>query len=255
MSGLCPDTFYCEGATGSHGYSAISTKLILTLRYVGLISAVLSVFGTAIILFAYCVFKDLRRGTAQTIIALLALADLGTALGSLLGISNFMTYSPSTKLELELSDACWIFHNICEIQAFLAFWCGISSSIWSAVLAVHFLLATILDRSRWTAKLMPFYNIVAWTSPLVILLPLLITRKLGYTPTYQTSCYIANDGKEVLNAAQVIKESAVWIIAATSAVIIFACYTIITIYLYRKVSGYYLLFDIGIISANHMTYS
>ena len=71
---------------GSDGYDAISAELHNIPHYAGIVSAV---FGTTIILLAYFAFKDLRRGTAQTIIMLLALADLGAALGSLLGTGNF----------------------------------------------------------------------------------------------------------------------------------------------------------------------
>ena len=233
MKGLCPDSFKCED--GSHGYAAISSKWILIPHYAGIVSTVLSVLGVFIILLAYGAFKDLRKGTAQTIIALLALADLGTALGSLVGIGNFLTYyrSNETRFEGSVDEACWVFHNICEIQAFVAFWCGISSSIWSAVLAVHFLIVTIVRHSRWTERLMPLYNIVAWTLPTVILLPLLITGRLGYTPTYQTTCYLAIGGK--LNAAQVMKTSAIWIVVLTCAIITAVCYTVIAVYLYGKV--------------------
>ena len=93
--GLCPNLNDCED--GSNGYDAISTELHVIPHYAGIVSAILSVFGVAIILIAYFAFKDLRSGIAQTIIVLLALADLGTALGSLLGIGNFLVYKYLTN--------------------------------------------------------------------------------------------------------------------------------------------------------------
>ena len=128
--GLCPNLFECDD--GSDGYDAISAKLHMIPHYVGIVSAVLSVFGAAIILLAYCTFKDLRRG-------------------------------------IESSETCWIFQTLCEIQAFASISCIISSCIWNAALAVHFLLATVLPRSRRIDRLMPLYNIVAWTLPIMIL--------------------------------------------------------------------------------------
>ena len=229
--GLCPNLFECED--GSDGYDAISADLLMIPHYAGIVSAVLSVFGVAIILLAYCAFKDLRRGTAQIIITLLALADLGAALGSLLGIGNFLMYKYSNS---ESSETCWIFQNLCKIQAFASVWCGISSCIWNAILAVHFLLATVLHHSRWTDRLIPLYNIVAWTLPFMILLPLLITGKLGYTrrtPTYQTSCYVVHNQHNSANHVDL----AIGLVPLICAVITALCYTFITISLYRKVGG------------------
>ena len=113
-------------------------------------------------------------------------------------------------------------------------WACFSSCIWNAVLAVHFLLATVLHRSRWTDRLMPLYNIVAWTLPIMMLLPLLIVGNLGYTPTYQTSCYIANNKWNLA----VYEAPAIGIVPLICAVTTALCYTFIIISLYRKVGGY-----------------
>ena len=48
--------------------------------------------GAALILFAYCAFKDLRKETAQKIITLLAFADIGTAVSLMLGKLNLFVY-------------------------------------------------------------------------------------------------------------------------------------------------------------------
>ena len=148
MEGLCPDSYYCED--GSHGYAAINSKLLVVHGVGGVVSSVLSIVGATTILLAYCAFKDLRKRKAQTIITLLSLADMGTAFGCLLGITNhYITKS---------NDACWIFYNICQIQAYFVMWCAMSSSIWSTVLAMHFLLASLFSEPRWTDRLLPLYN-------------------------------------------------------------------------------------------------
>ena len=136
----------------------------------------------------------------------------------------------------ESSEICWIFQDLCEIQAFASIWCGMSSCIWNAVLAVHFLLATVLHRSRWTDRLMPLYNVVAWILPCMILLPLLITGKLGYTLTYQTSCYIADNKQNSSSAVHVTPVLGIVPFICTFITVI--CYSFISISLYRKVSGY-----------------
>ena len=234
MEEFCPGSYHCED--DSHGYTAINSKLLPIQDVAALISSVLSIVGASIILLAYCAFKDLRKGTAQTIITLLALADMGTALGCLLGIANHLTYN---HFQGTSSSACQIFSNICEIQATVFLWCGISSSIWSVVLAVHFLLATVLNDSRWTERLIPLYNIVAWSLPIVILLPLLITGQLGYTPTYRVICYIsASSSAKESKGVEIVEESVVWVVVLLSVIIMAASYAAIFTVIYSKVHNY-----------------
>ena len=90
MEGLCPDSYYCEDER--RGYAAINSKLLLIQGIISIVSFVLSIVGATIILLAYCAFKDLRKGTAQTVITLLSLADMGTAFGCLLGTVNYYNY-------------------------------------------------------------------------------------------------------------------------------------------------------------------
>ena len=229
MDGLCPDSYYCEEER--HGYAAISSKLLPIQDIACLVSTVLSVVGATIILLAYCAFKDLRKGTAQTIITLLSLADMGVAFGCLLGLTNRYIIQGMNN-----NRACWVFYNICQIQAFFTMWCAMSSSIWSTVLSVHFFLASLLVESRWTERLLPLYNIIAWTSPIFIALPLLITGHLGYTPTYLSLCYIsassyANEPK----GAVVIEEGAVWLELLLSSFITSVCYSATFVLIYIKV--------------------
>ena len=143
MEGLCPDSYFCED--GSHGYAAINSKLLVIPDVGGVVSSVLSIVGTTLILLAYCAFKDMRKRKAQTIITLLSLADMGTAFGCLLGITNRYIFQRTNS---DNSSACWIFDNICQIQSYFIMWCVMSSSIWSTVLAVHFLLASLLSEPR-----------------------------------------------------------------------------------------------------------
>ena len=235
MDGQCPDSFYCDGGI-SHGYGAISSKLLWVQDYAGLISSVLSVIGASIILLAYFAFKDLRKGTAQTIITLLALADLGAALGFLLGVGNFLTYYHLKGTNSDLISACSTFGTICEVQSFIALWCFISSSIWSTILALHFVLATVFDHSSWTARMLPLYNIVAWILPLIVLLPLLVGGKLGYTPTYRAFCYIsASANNKETEVVEVFEESVIWALILVFTVITAISYAILLAHILRKV--------------------
>ena len=233
MEGLCPDSYYCEDER--RGYAAINSKLLPIQDILGTVSSVLSIVGATIILLAYCAFKDLRKGTAQTIITLLSLADMGTAFGCLLGIVNYYNYI-FQRMNSDNSGACWIFDNICQIQASFTFWCIVSSSIWSTVLAVHFLLSLLLSDSRWTVRLLPLYNIVAWTLPIIIILPLLITGQFGYSPGYPSFCYIsastsANEPKGLV----FFKQNVIGVELLLSSLITIVCYAATFALIYLKV--------------------
>ena len=140
---------------------------------------------------AYYAFKDLRKGTAQTIIAVLAMADILLALSVMFGASIHLAYGTATRIDDLLSDRqCYIFDTLCQIQAFMTMWTLGCSFIWTSVLALHFLLVTVCTRSTWPHKLMPLYNIVAWLVPLFYTLPLLILGKFGYTPSNTWTCFV-----------------------------------------------------------------
>lgn len=241
MSGRCPAEFYCYD--GSHGYSTINRALLQMMpACVGIVSATVSMLGAGLILVAYCAFKDLRIGVAQKIITLLALADVGTALSLLLGIVNFLVYdcrhhsgahTPSQEERL-----CWQFDTVCQIQAFTAIACISSSHIWTAALAIHFLLATILNSTNWSERLIPLYAIVAWTLPIAIALPILITGKLGYTPTFQASCFISAEvtQHDISKVALTVEDIAVVAVEALSTIIIVVCYMVIFTYICSQVN-------------------
>ena len=118
MEGLCPNLYTCKD-----GYAAINSNMLLIQDGAGLISSSLSVVRSTIILLAYCAFEDLRKGAAQKMTTLLALADLGTALGCLLGIANYFSYYFLHGTNSDKSSACRIFYNI---KSKLPFSCGVA---------------------------------------------------------------------------------------------------------------------------------
>ena len=239
LEGRCPDEFHC--LDGSHGFSAVNNlRLVPVISF--FISAIVSMMGAILIVFAYCAFKDLRKGTAQTIITLLAFADIGTAGGYLLGILNLLVYNhyhSDTSINME-SSACVNFYIICQIQAFIVLGFSVSGYTWTALLAIHFLLATVLSQSSWTERLIPFYNVVAWTLPIIISLPLLLSVKFGYTPTYQTTCFISAYAAEHERSKVILslEEEIIWGVEAVCAIITIACYVVIFAYIRCKVRMY-----------------
>ena len=238
LEGKCPDEFHCRD--GSHGYSAISDSYKILVPVVAVcISAIVSMLGAALILLAYCTFKDLRKGTAQKIITLLALADIGTAVSLMLGCLNQLVYRHyrSDISEYKENSACLNFYIICQIQAFLAIGFSLSGYAWTALLSVHFLLATVLSHSSWTERLMPLYNTVAWILPIIVSLPLLLFGKLGYTPTYPTICYVSSyvAEHESSKAKFTVEEEIAWDVEAVCAIITVVCFIIIIVCIRFKV--------------------
>ena len=186
MEGRCPDTFYCNN--GTRAYSVIGTTLLIVPAYIALVSSSLSCLGAALIVCAYCAFKDLRKGITQTIVTLLALADLGTAVTGILGASLFIGYD---HLVQKSEKECYFFDTICQIQGFMTMWSLIYEFIWTSILAIHLSLVTAFNHSTWINKLLPLYNIIGWMVPLPLTLPLLFLDKFGYNPDFQWTCLLS----------------------------------------------------------------
>ena len=186
-SPTCPGDFYCSD--GSHGYSAIPQGLHSLPACAALVSSSLSLLGAALNMTAYCAFKDLRKGTAQTIIAVLSMADFLLASSCIFGASIHLAYGTTTSADSD-NDDCYIFDTLCQVQAFVIFWTLGSSYTWSAILAVHFFLVTVCSHSTWPHKLMPLYHIVGWLVPLAYSLPMLPHSDLGFNPAYTWTCSV-----------------------------------------------------------------
>ena len=185
---ICPKAFYCSD--GSHGYSAIPSGLHSLPTYAALISSSLSLMGAALNMIAYCAFKDLRKGTAQAIIAVLAMADFLLALSIVFGASIHLAYGTNTSDDLFSDQECTNFDILCQLQAFVTIWLLGSSFTWTSVLALHFFLVTVCTHSTWPHKLMPLYNIVAWLVPLIYSLPMLLLGNFGYAPSNTWTCFM-----------------------------------------------------------------
>ena len=188
---ICPGDFHCSD--GSHRYSVIPPALHYIPAYAALISSSLSVMGAALNMIAYCAFRDLRKGTAQTIIAVLAMADFVLALAGIFGASIQLAYGTiitnSTDDMLSAKD-CYNFDTLCQIQAFVGMWMVGCTFTWTSLLTLHFFLVTVCTRSTWPHKLMPLYSILAWLVPLLCTLPMLLLRKLGYANYLTWTCFV-----------------------------------------------------------------
>lgn len=189
---LCPGVINC-----STHKDLVSFDLGRVPSYLSISSSTLSCLGSSLILFAYFTLKDIRTG-AQKVITLLAVADFFTAFGYIVGSINFLTHFNRTS-------NCEIFKDLCEIQSFVTTWSTMCSYCWTCILAFYFFLILVFNKSILAAKLVPIYNIIAWIGPLLIVLPLLLTRNLGYAP-YVTSnwCYIKDTHYDLLSDPKTI---------------------------------------------------
>jgi G protein-coupled receptor 157 len=176
----CPKHLNC-----SQYHGKVSLDIGLTPTYFSLTSSSLSCLGSLLILLAYAVLKDMRTG-AQKVITLLAVADFFTAAGYILGGVNYLSHFGETD-----KARCTRFHQLCEIQSFVTTWSTMSSYWWTSILAFYFFLVLVFHRSTLAGKLLPLYNVLAWATPLAIVLPLLLTGNLGYAPYVASNwCYI-----------------------------------------------------------------
>lgn len=152
--------------------------------YFSIASCSLSCSGSLLIFVAYFALKGIRN-VAQKIITLLALADFFTATGYLLADWNYLKYTVTR------SQSCQIFSAVCEVQSFVTSWSSICSFGWTCALALHLYLLLSARKQFSLSNFLVWENLVIWIFPLLILLPLLVTSKLGYS-TYATSnwCFI-----------------------------------------------------------------
>ena len=185
LESVCPHRFNCSDRAGE------SFDIGLTPTYLSFTSSSLSCLGSVLILLAYALLRDLRTG-AQKIITLLAIADFFTAFGYILGGVNYLRH-----FDLIDPSKCRHFHTFCAIQSFITTWSTMCSYLWTSILAFHFFLVLVFNKSSLAGRLLPLYNLVAWAGPLLIVLPLLVTGNLGYAPYVASNwCYIKDEKYE-----------------------------------------------------------
>ena len=207
----CPGNFTCTGIN----YTKLETNVP---TYFSLISCSLSVVGSLLIFISYFALKGIRN-VAQKIITALAVADLFTALGYILAGWNTLANSSSEK--------CPTFKDVCQVQSFITSWSSLSSFGWSCALALHFYLLLKVKQKSWLAKLFYWENLFLWLSPLVVLVPLLVTNWLGYSLMAVSNwCFIRSNNNKKLETALVFLGGKLWEIL--SYIFVGVAYTLTT---------------------------
>ncbi len=183
---FCPGNFTnCQALSGTSTVRSIFLGIEPT--YVSLVSCSFSVLGSLLIVFSYWRWKDIRTGS-HTVVTWLAIADMFTAGGYILGSANFIKYYdlPSGTF------ACVHFQQICKIQSFLTTWSSMSSFVWTAYLAIYIYLTLVRGRIILANRLIPLVHVIAWIGPFFIAYPLLIVKKLGLSRVSASNwCFVS----------------------------------------------------------------
>ena len=164
-------TYDCGNRTVESLAGSLATCFILVA------SSAMSCLGTILILIAYAALKDIRKG-AQTIITILALADLVYSISLIVaGINYFVYYNRRTV-------KC-----TSKIQGFVTLLGSWSTFVWTSAVAFYFFMLYVFKALSLAMKLMPLYNILAWGLPVTIALPLLIFRQTWTLPWLASVLY------------------------------------------------------------------
>ena len=133
-------------------------------RAIFVTSAILSIFGSLLILTTYNGYKDIQS-PARHIIACLSLADLFTVLVNFYGVFT----RPGGYEE-----------KTCILQSFIGGGAAMSSYLWTMVLAIYLYVGLVKDNSEIFEKLLhPWFHLLCWLLPLGINIIALFLNKLG----------------------------------------------------------------------------
>eukprot|EP01084_Bolivina_argentea_P051886 95383_1 len=145
-----------------------ATNLEEGIRWVSVISCLLSIFGSIFIILIYCAYPSLRK-PARRLLLWLSVTDLGTALSymiTILGCYNCKNCSSNMQLLFTISGVFW----------------PVSSFLWTDCIAVYVFGASY--QKQWinsTKKLFTSFHIISWIIPFILILILII---LFYTNAY-----------------------------------------------------------------------
>eukprot|EP00731_Ephydatia_muelleri_P015045 Em0008g765a len=143
---------------------------------IAIASSTVSCLGSIAIIISYIAVKEFRTN-AQTIIMLLAIADLFTSFGYIVGSVNFLTHWD--KNVTSTAD-CHTFNVMCQAQSYLTTWSSICSQAWTCLLAAYLLLVT-LRPTKLGVRALVLSNVLVWGLPLVPVSVLVGKQHLGYS--------------------------------------------------------------------------
>ena len=236
----CPHTYDCQNIDTTENDTYVSFDIGRAPSYVAIASSTLSCLGSFLIFATFLLLKDMRTG-AQKIITFLAIADLISAAGYILGSINFLVHFDQNN-----TQSCFVFDVLCRIQASITSWSSLSSFCWTLILAFYFYMVIVYNRKPLASRLLPLYHIIAWIGPLFVIVPLAGSLKLGYA-RYAASnwCFVAentsnttsvenNDTRTIVTFVFIFVAGKLWEILTYIGVILI--YALITVHLWRVIT-------------------
>ena len=203
-------------------------------------SAILSIFGSLLILITYNGYKDIQS-PARHIIACLSLADLFTVLVNFYGVFT----KPGGYREIT-----------CILQSFIGGGAAMSSYLWTMVLAIYLYVGLVKDNSEILEKLLhPWLHLLCWLLPLGINIVALFLNKLGNGSDRISSgwCWIKISSNEER------LDQLIWMIIdgegilVLTLIVIFVLYISIKLHLKKKVRNFvYLEWKINLFQSRYL---
>lgn len=170
--------------------------------YLTMISSCFSMLGSALIIFTFIMWKDMRT-VARAIVVFLSIADFFTAAGYLFG--SLVSYRHQHG-HYDLNE----YKYLCAVQSFVTSAFPISSFLWTAYLATYLYVAIVIANPTLAKKLVVLFHITGWGIPLAICLPAVLTGHLG-SSNDQTSvnwCFVSFNATNPGNANELKKRLA-----------------------------------------------
>ena len=228
---LAPTYFAtCPGfASTQCNDSNVSTLFLgATPTYLSLVSSSLSCIGASSIIITYLLFRELKTGL-RSIITYLSIADFVTAFGIIIGGANYLVHYQKT------GETCYRFETICSLQSFVTTWSQLSSYVWTCVLAFYLFCTVVANKNQFVNRLIPAFHIMAWGVPITIVMPLLATDHLGYSPYAAANWCFIKDSEYVKNSTIIAIIAAAKLPEFISYIILILLYSWIKCHVWRVV--------------------
>ena len=172
MESDCPVSVSCH----REGYS--SFELGYVPLGVGALSNIVSCLGSAAIVLAYLMWKDLRKRMAQSIVTQIAMADFCTQVVYLAGTINIL----ADRFPPPGATCSLVFYDTCKIETFIFSWTIMSAYLWTLLLSAYFFMMAVCSKPNLAVSLMPMCHVIAWGVPCCLSFAFLCFDKLEYLP-------------------------------------------------------------------------
>lgn len=170
-----------QSSNCTHIYPVYDRRFVATLTAAVVITSLLSVFGSALIIFTYAAFKNLRT-IAREILVQLSVADIIVAVSHIVGITaNLPRFIPKKPCEQQTDPASALEDDIaCKVQGGVTLFGTISSFLWTIAVAVYLLTIIVFERQRFARWLRFTFYPICWGIPLSLVIWFAAEDYLGF---------------------------------------------------------------------------